>query len=102
MLTTELESEDEKFTSYMSDFDKLLRPIDGDDLPSYIEEPMMCLVLNVDGENILAKLRQNPMARMALMGLSLCLDTDMMIKAINGDVIIEADGRSASLPAFAA
>jgi hypothetical protein len=102
LLTTELESEDEKFTSYMSDFDKMLRPIDGDDLPSYIDEPMMCLVLNVDGENLLAKLRKNPMARMALMGLSLCLDTDMMIKAIDGDVIVEAVGRSASLPAFVA
>ena len=102
LLTTELDSEEENFTSYMSDFEKMLRPISGDALPSYIEEPMMCLVLNVDGEKVLAKLRQNPMARMVLMGLSLCLDTDMMIKAIDGDVIIEADGSSKSLPRFVA
>ena len=102
LLTTELESEEEGFASYLSDYDKILRPISGDALPTYIDEPMARVVLNVDGEKVLDKLRQNPMVRMVLMGLSLCLDTDMMIKSIDGDVIIEAGGSSQSLPAFVA
>ena len=102
LLATELDSEEESFASYMSDFDKMFHPIDGDALPSYIEEPMIRVILNVDGEKVLSKLRQNPVSRMVLMGLSLCLDTDMMIKAIEGDVIIEAVGRSESSPVFVA
>jgi hypothetical protein len=39
---------------------------------------------------------------MTLIGLSLCIDTDMMIKAIDGDVLLEFAGRSIASPSFVA
>lgn len=102
LLTMELESEDEKFSEFTSDIDNYLRPIDAEMLPACIDDPLFRAVVNVDGENVLSKLRENPIIRTVLVGLNLCIDTDMMIKAIDGDVLLEFAGHSASSPAFVA
>lgn len=98
LLSTGYESEDDKFTNYALDYDKLLRPIDGKKLPACIEEPMLRAVFNVDGEKVLPKLRENFIFRTLLVGLNLCVDLDMMIKAIDGDVLLELSGRTISSP----
>ena len=102
LLSTELESEDENFTKYTSEFDNLFRPIDAQKLPACIEEPMLRVIANVKGEDVLPKLRENIVVRTMLVGINLCVDLDMMIKSIDGDVIIEYAGRSASSPTFVA
>lgn len=102
LLTTELESDDEKFTNYASEYDNLLRPINAKKLPACIQEPMFRAIINVDGEKVLLKLRENAFVRMMLVGINLCIDTDMMIKSIDGDVMFELSGRSASIPAIVA
>lgn len=101
-LSTELESEDENFTNYASESDKLLRPIDGKKLPSCMAEPMLRAVFNVEGEKVLPKLRENFVFRTMLVGLNLCVDLDMMIKAIDGDVLVEWGGRTIFAPEFVA
>lgn len=102
LLSTELESEDENFTKYASEFDKLFRPIEAKKLPSCIEEPMFRVILNVNGEDVLPKLRENVLVRTMLVGINLCVDLDMMIKSIDGDVLFEYGSRSASSPTFVA
>jgi hypothetical protein len=98
LLSTELESEDEKFDDYASEYNKLLRPIDGKKLPACMEEPMLRAVFNVEGEKVLPKLRENFIFRTMLVGLNLCVDLDMMIKAIDGDVLFEVSGGSIFSP----
>lgn len=102
LLSTELESEDENFTKYTSEFDNLFRPIGAQKLPACIEEPMLRVIANINGEGVLPKLRGNIVVRTMLVGINLCVDLDMMIKSIDGDVIIEYAGRSASSPTFVA
>ena len=102
LLSTELESEDEEFTNYASEYDKLLRPIDGSKLPASMEEPTLRAVFNVDGEKVLPKLRENFLLRTILVGLNMCVDLDMMIKAIDGDVLVELGGQNVFSPDFAA
>lgn len=102
LLSTELESEDEKFTGYASEYDKLFRPIDGKKLPSCMEEPLLRAVFNVEGEKVLPKLRENFIFRTMLVGLNLCVDLDMMIKAIDGDVLVELGGSTIFAPDFVA
>ena len=102
LLSTELESEDTKFTDYASEYDRILRPIEGKKLPACIEEPVVRAVFNIDGESLLPVLRENMIVRTVLVGLNLCIDLDMMIKTIDGDVMIEYGGRSASTPSFVA
>lgn len=96
LLSTELESEDEKFANYATECDKLFRPIDGKKLPVCMEDPVFRVILNVNGEDVLPKLRENVMVRTLLVGINLCIDLDMMIKSIDGDVLFEYGGRSAS------
>ena len=102
LLSTELDSEDENFTKYTSEFDNLLRPIEAKMLPSCIDEPMLRVIASVNGEDVLPKLRENIVVRTMLVGINLCVDLDMMIKSIDGNVIIEYGGRSASSPTFVA
>lgn len=102
LFSIELESQNEDFSKFMSEYDKLLRPIDAGELPYCIEEPLVRAVVNVEGEQILSKLRENPYVRTILLGLNLCVDTDMMIKAIDGDVLLEFAGRTVSSPALVA
>ena len=102
LLATELESEDEKFDEYASQYNKILRPIDGKKLPVCVEEPMLRAVFNVDGEEVLPKLRENFVFRTMLVGLNMCVDLDMMIKAIDGDVLLEWGGRTIFAPEFVA
>ena len=102
LLSTELESEDEKFANYASECDKLFRPIDGKKLPVCMEDPIFRVIINVNGEDVLPKLRENIVVRAMLVGLNLCIDFDMMIKSIDGDVLFEYGGRSASSPTVVA
>ena len=61
-----------------------------------MEDPVFRVILNVNGEDVLPKLRENIVVRTMLVGLNLCIDLDMMIKSIDGDVLFEYGGRSAS------
>lgn len=89
VLTSELDSQDENFSKSVSEFGEFLRPIEGDMLPNNISNPIAHIVINVQGEKLLKKLRENPVIRMMLVAVNLCIDTDMMIKAIDGNVSFE-------------
>lgn len=67
-----------------------LSPIKGDIGLSGVlpANPFAYVCFNMNGEKLLPELRKVPNLRTALLALNLCVDVDMMIKAIDGDVVI--------------
>ena len=63
-----------------------LAPIKGSLIGVGIEKPFVWLCVNMKGEELLSHLRKIPELRSALLALNMCIDADMMIKAIDGDV----------------
>ncbi len=52
------------------------------------EEPFIWLSANMKGEQLLPHMRNIPELRSALLALNLCVDADMMLKAIDGDIML--------------
>lgn len=49
-------------------------------------DAMVWSCVNIDGDELLKVLRKDPVIRTALLGINMCVDADMMIKSIDGDV----------------
>ena len=65
-----------------------LAPIKGNLFGMGPEKPFAWLCVNMKGEELLPLLRKVPQLRSALLALNMCVDADMMIKAIDGDVML--------------
>ncbi len=63
-------------------------PITGTMVYSSPQDPAVWLCMGVRGESMLKKLRLIPKLRTALLGLNMCIDADMMLKATEGDVMV--------------
>ena len=78
-----------RLTTKVEGIDKLdmpMSPIEGNLIEP--KEPFAWIAFNTKGEDLLPNLRQEPRLRSALLALNMCVDADMMIKAIDGDVSI--------------
>lgn len=79
---TELSSPAEKAVDVLSPIAGLLPTIGA-------EKPFCWIYMNVNGEKLLPVLRSNPQIRNMLMGLNVgVLDADLILKAIDGDIMI--------------
>jgi hypothetical protein len=65
-----------------------LRPIKGSPMNIGSADPLFSLCMNINGESLLNQLRKVPQIREALLGLNMAVDVDMMLKAIDGDVML--------------
>ncbi len=65
-----------------------LSPIKGTLATMQSEKPFFWLCANMKGEELLPHLRKVPELRSALLALNMCVDADLMIKAIDGDVML--------------
>ena len=65
-----------------------LAPIKGNLVGMEPKEPFVWACVNMKGEELLPYLRKVSQLRTALLALNLCIDADMMIKAIDGDVAL--------------
>ena len=65
-----------------------LSPIKGDFFGNGQEEPFAWICVNMKGEELLPYLRKVDQLRTALLALNMCVDADLMIKAIDGDVML--------------
>lgn len=65
-----------------------LSPIKGELTSMGGEEPFAWLCVNMKGEELLPYLRKVDPLRSALLALNMCVDADMMIRAIDGDVML--------------
>ena len=66
----------------------LLQPVQGELAGIGPKNPIFWMCLNVKGETLLEALRKQPQLRTALLGLNMVVDADMILKAIDGDVMI--------------
>ena len=88
-LSTSVESDEDEIKGLVSKSDGLLRPIQGSQLQSSVSDPLLWVGFNTKGSNLLEELRKNSVIRLFLMGINLCVDADMMLKSIDGDVSFE-------------
>lgn len=65
-----------------------MSPIKGNLINLEPEEPFAWMGFNMKGEELLPNLRKQPRFRTAMLALNMCVDADLMIKAIDGDVSI--------------
>ena len=65
-----------------------LAPIKGNLAGLEPKKPFIWACVNMKGEELLPLLRKEPQLRTVLLALNMCVDADMMIKAIDGDVVI--------------
>lgn len=88
-LSTSVESDEEEIKSLVSKTEGLLQPIQGKQLQSSESNPLLWVGVNTKGTRLLDELRKNSLTRLFLMGVNLCVDADMMLKAVDGDVCFE-------------
>lgn len=85
-LHTELLSEDKQVLNSFAQIDSLLRPIQGSLLDQGHSSPVLWVTAGLKGDRLLTLLRQNPTIRTHLIALNMCVDADMMLRSIDGDV----------------
>ncbi|MBQ5871237.1 MAG: DUF4836 family protein [Bacteroidaceae bacterium] len=92
-----------RLTTKVEGIDKLdmpMSPIEGNLIHMEPKEPFAWIAFNTKGEDLLPNLRQEPRLRSALLALNMCVDADMMIKAIDGDVSIALPKADMNNPDF--
>lgn len=88
-LSTYVESDEDEIKGLVSKSEGILRPIQGNQLQSSVSDPLLWVGFNTKGSSLLAELRKNSVIRLFLMGINLCVDADMMLKSLDGDVSFE-------------
>lgn len=95
----ELNSGNAETDKFCQTLDTLLRPVEGTYLQGGVPNPFLWLSANVKGSSLLDLLRRIPALRTALIGLNMCVDADMMIRAVDGDVSVSVPmPRSMNVP----
>lgn len=77
-----------------------MSPIKGSLIHYEPKESFAWIGFNMKGEELLPNLRQIPRLRSALLALNMCVDADLMIKAIDGDVSIAFPDADINNPDF--
>lgn len=93
-LSTSIQSEEEEMQQLLSQHNSIFRPIQANRLKSSVSDPVVWVGFNANGDSLLVELRKNALVRMFLMGVNLCMDADMLIKSIDGDVSLELSAPS--------
>lgn len=86
ILDAELLSEDPKVLQAFEQADSLWRPIQGDLIGRGPSSSVLWATAGMRGDRLLNLLRQNPTLRTRLIALNMCVDADMMLRSIDGDV----------------
>lgn len=89
LLSTAVESDEDDIKRLVTKYKDVLRPIQASQLRSSVNNPLLWVGFNTKGANLLEELRKNSVLRLFLVGVNLCVDADMMLKAIDGDVCFE-------------
>ena len=87
-LNTELLSDDKQVQQALAQADSLWQPIQGKLIEQGPESPVLWATAGLRGDRLLSLLRQNPAIRTRLIALNMCVDADMMLRSIDGDVSI--------------
>ncbi|MBQ9523903.1 MAG: DUF4836 family protein [Bacteroidaceae bacterium] len=88
-LSASVESDEEEIKDLVSKADGILQPIQASQLRSSASDPLLWVGFNAKGASLLEGMRKNSVLRLFLVGVNLCVDADMMLKAVDGDVCFE-------------
>lgn len=87
-IATELRTDNQEAKAKIGSFETLFRTIDARFADSSLENTFAWCCMNVDGQQLLDMLRSIPSLRLALIGVSMMVDIEQMIRAVDGDVVI--------------
>ena len=87
-MVAEISSQDSDVNKYYEQMAFLGKPLDGEFAGRVPEDALAWACVNVEGGSLLEMLRQNPVVRTFLIGLNLCVDADLIIRSIKGDVAV--------------
>lgn len=93
-LNVELLSDDRQVQEALSQADSLWRPIQGSLLGLGPDAPLLWATAGLRGDRLLGLLRRNPAMRTRLIALNMCVDADMMLRSIDGDVSVSVPNTS--------
>ena len=82
----EIRSENPDVNRYYEQLAVLGGKIEGEYARYVPSDALAWCCVNVNGDRLLEQLRRNPLARTFLMGLNMCVDADLIIKSIRGDM----------------
>ena len=88
-LSTYIDSDEEDIKELFSKPYGIFRPIQGKQLQSSVSDPILWIGFNAKGTLLLEELRKNSVTRLLLVGINLCMDADMLLKSVDGDVSFE-------------
>ena len=88
-LSASVESDEDDIKGLVTKHKDILRPIQASQLRSSTNDPLLWVGFNTKGASLLEELRKNSVLRLFLVGVNLCVDADMMLKAVDGDVCLE-------------
>ena len=89
LLSASVESDEDDIKGLVTKHKDILRPIQASQLRSSTNDPLLWVGFNTKGASLLEELRKNSVLRLFLVGINLCVDADMMLKAVDGNVCFE-------------
>ncbi|MBQ9560211.1 MAG: DUF4836 family protein [Bacteroidaceae bacterium] len=93
-------SENESLNRQMDKVDKIFGQIESSLVRTTPPSPLFHMVMNVDGEDLLERLREDKTLRTGLLALNMIFDLDMVVKSIDGDVALTCPEYSEELPSL--
>ncbi len=81
-----MESDNDELNAYMDTLFVMGEKLDGTYADYVTDEAMLWACVNTEGASLLKNLRKNLVSRTFLLGLNMCVDADLMIRSIEGDV----------------
>lgn len=91
LISTKVESNDEKYNKFISEWSNYNRPIQDSQLQTPYDNPLAFAVFNLNGEAIYKKVSENSTYGILLSGLNLYCNAGQMLQAIDGNVCLTID-----------
>ncbi len=85
-LQTELQSDNPSVQESWQAIDNALKPLSGSLVAVGPDDPFLWVSAGVKGDSVLQVLRRQPTIRTMLLALNMCVDADMMLRSVDGDV----------------
>jgi len=95
-----LQSDNSDADKQLDKLDDLLDEIDGDLMKTVPANALANIVIGMDGEDLLKRLRENKVTRTALLAANMVFDLDMILKSIDGDVALSLFDNDKATPSL--
>lgn len=87
-MNVEFLTENDSLLSLFNELDASFHQIQGTNTSGFVTNSLCWFGINVTGDKLLEQMRSFPQIRTMLLALNMCVDADLMLKSIDGDVTI--------------